>query len=135
MIIIIDLSTLLICIILVILLLLFIMVILIFLNLLFLLHFLLSKLIQLILQFLQIFLEFFIMLLDFGYMRSVLILKLLALIFPSFIYISIRIFFSPLNLVVVHVLLKAFLPTWHKINFPNHVIWDATQIEKHDDEI
>jgi len=69
-------------------------------------------------------------------MVSIQVFKFLALILPLFNFsVFVFSFFSPLNFIVVHVLLKSFLPTWHKINFSNNVIRNTTQIKKYNDKV
>jgi len=65
---------------------------------------------------------------------SVQVFNLRTLILPfvnNFVFCS----FSPLNFVVVHVLLKSFLPSRHKINFSNNFVRNTTQIKKYNDKI
>lgn len=67
-------------------------------------------------------------------MFSVQVFNLRTLILPfvnNFVFCS----FSPLNFVVVHVLLKSFLPSGHKINFSNNFVRNTTQIKKYNDKI
>lgn len=67
-------------------------------------------------------------------MFSVQVFNLRTLILPfinNFVFCS----FSPLNFVVVHVLLKSFLPSRHKINFSNNFVRNTTQIKKYNDKI
>jgi hypothetical protein len=65
---------------------------------------------------------------------SVQVFKFLTLILPLFNF-SIFCFFCPLHFVIIHMLLKPFLPPGHKINFSNNVIRNTTQIKKYNDKI
>lgn len=70
---------------------------------------------------------------------SIFVFKFLALILPFitliFVFNFVFIVFNPLNFIIVHVLLKPFLPPWHEIDFFNNFIRKTTQIKKYNDKV